>query len=88
MRRRVWLDRQTLRPVRLRSYDERGDLRTEARLRVVDGDRPPAGGHLASPRRATRRPSRFDRVETNVPVPERAFAPRTPPEYKVVEVGK
>jgi hypothetical protein len=27
-------------------------------------------------------------VESNAAVPERAFAPRTPPEYKVVEVGK
>ena len=30
----------------------------------------------------------FDRVEANVPVPERAFQPRTPADYKVVEVGK
>ena len=30
----------------------------------------------------------FDRVEKNVPVPERAFQPRTPPEYTVVEVGR
>jgi len=28
----------------------------------------------------------FDRVETNVAVPERAFQPRTPAGYKVVEV--
>ena len=87
VRRRVFLDRQTLRPVRLRSYDERGDLRTEARLsswtatgpRRVDISRPLDGYEAAFT---------FDRVETNVPVPERAFQPRTPPEYKVVEVGK
>jgi outer membrane lipoprotein-sorting protein len=86
-RRRVFVDRQTLRPVRLRSYDERGDLRTEARLsswtatgpRRVEISRPLDGYEAAFT---------FDRVETNVPVPERAFQPRTPPGYTVVEVGK
>jgi outer membrane lipoprotein-sorting protein len=87
VRRRVWMDRQTLRPVRLRTYDERGDLRTEARLqswtatgpRRVDISRPLDGYEAAFT---------FDRVEANVPVPERAFQPRTPPGYEVVEVGK
>lgn len=87
VRRRVFLDRQTLRPVRLRSYDERGDLRTEARLsswtasgpRRVEVSRPLDGYEAAFT---------FDRVEGNVSVPDRAFQPRTPPEYKVVEVGK
>jgi len=87
VRRRVFLDRQTLRPVRLRSYDDRGDLRTEARLsswtetgsKRVEISRPLDGYEAAFT---------FDRVEKNVPVPERAFQPRTPPEYTVVEVGK
>jgi hypothetical protein len=87
VRRRVFLDRSTLRPVRLRSYDERGDLRTEARLsswtaagpRRVEVSRP-LDGYEAD--------FTFDRVEGNVAVPERAFQPRTPPDYKVVEVGK
>jgi len=30
----------------------------------------------------------FDKAEANVPVPARAFAPRTPEGYKVVEVGR
>ena len=87
VRRRVWMDRQTLRPSRLRTYDERGDVRTEARLsswtaagpRSVDISRP-FDGYEAT--------FAFDKVERNVPVPERAFSPRTPPEYAVVEVGK
>ena len=87
VRRRVWLDRQTLRPARLSTYDERGDLRTEARLTSWTATGPqrvdiarPLDGYEAS--------FTFDRVQSNVPVPEQAFVPRTPPEYKVVEVGK
>jgi outer membrane lipoprotein-sorting protein len=87
VRRRVWVDRQTLRPVRLRSYDERGDVRTEARL----GSWGPGGPQrvdIARPLDGYEAAFRFDRVEANVVVPERAFTPRTPPEYTVVEVGK
>jgi len=87
VRRRVWVDRPTLRPVRLRTYDERGDLRTEARLSSWT-----AGGpgrvEISRPLDGYEAALTFDRVETNVPVPERAFQPRTPPEYTVVEVGK
>jgi outer membrane lipoprotein-sorting protein len=87
VRRRVWMDRKSLRPVRLRSYDERGDVRTESRLSSWTASGPgqvdisrPLDGYEAG--------FTFDRVEKNVPVPERAFAPRTPPDYKVVEVEK
>jgi outer membrane lipoprotein-sorting protein len=84
-RRRVSLDRDTLRPVRLRRYDARGDLETDVSLsawtaglpRQVDIRRPLDGYEAAF---------RFDKVERNVPVPERAFAPRTPEGYAVVEV--
>jgi outer membrane lipoprotein-sorting protein len=87
VRRRVWVERQTLRPVRLRSYDARGDVRTEARLsswtatgpRRVELSRPLDGYEAAFT---------FDRVEANAAVPDRAFQPRTPPDYKVVEVRK
>ena len=85
VRRRVFLDRRSLRPVRLRSYDARGDLRTEARLGAWTASGPgrvdisrPLDGYEAG--------FTFDRVETNTAVPERAFQPRTPPGYKVVEV--
>jgi outer membrane lipoprotein-sorting protein len=87
VRRRVWLDRQTLRPSRLRTYDDRGDVRTEARL----GEWTAAGPQrvdIARPLDGYEAAFSFDKVESNVAVPERAFAPRTPAEYKVVEVGK
>jgi len=87
VRRRVWLDRQTLRPVRLRTYDERGDVRTEARLAEWTASGP-LRVDIARPLDGYEAGFSFDKVESNVPVPERAFAPRTPPDYKVVEVGK
>lgn len=84
-RRRVSLDRDTLHPVRLRHYDARGDLETDVGLsnwsgtdaHQVDIHRP-IQGYEASLRLA--------KVERNVPVPERAFVPRTPEGYAVVEV--
>lgn len=85
VRRRVSLDRQTLRPVRLRGYDARGDLSADVVL---------AGWEMGEARRVSiRRPQEgyeasfhFDKVQRNVPAPERAFAPRTPEGYAVVEV--
>jgi len=87
VRRRVWLDRQTLRPSRLRLYDERGDVRTEATLAGWTGGGPQRVD-IARPLEGYEASFSFDRVESNVPVPDRAFAPRTPADYKVVEVGK
>src|SRR5438445_12579470 len=51
VRRRGWLDRETLRPIRLRLYDERGEVISEARLggwqagapRRIQIDRPAEG---------------------------------------------
>ena len=85
VRRKVLLERATLRPSTLRDYDLRGDLLREVRLlgwdaagpRRIDVWRPREGyaAHLY-----------VDRWERNVPVPERAFVPRTPDGYKVEEV--
>ncbi|HUG54229.1 MAG TPA: hypothetical protein VMR21_11535 [Vicinamibacteria bacterium] len=84
-RRRVVLDRDTLRPERLRHYDVKGDLETDVSLSAWTEGQPhrvdirrPLEGYEAS--------FRFDKVERNVPVPERAFVPRTPEGYEVVEV--
>jgi outer membrane lipoprotein-sorting protein len=84
-RRRVSLDRDTLQPVRLRGYDARGDLETDVSLSGWTGTaahqvdiRRPLQGYEAS--------LRFTKVERNVAVPERAFVPRTPEGYAVVEV--
>lgn len=84
-RRRVSLDRDTLRPIRMRRYDARGDLETDVALSAWTTGTPrqveirrPLQGYEAS--------FRFDKVERNVPAPERAFVPRTPEGYTVVEV--
>ena len=79
------MDRDTLEPIRLRRYDERGDVETDVTLSAWTAGQPhqidirrPAQGYEAS--------LRLDKVERNVPAPERAFAPRTPEGYTVVEV--
>ena len=84
-RRRVSLDRDTLQPVRLRRYDERGEIDTDVALSAWTGGQPhqvdirrPVQGYEAS--------FRFDKVERNVPVPDRAFVPRLPEGYAVLEV--
>jgi hypothetical protein len=84
-RRRVSLDRDTLRPTRLRTYDERGEIDTDVALSAWTEGQPhqvdirrPVQGYEAS--------FRFDTVDRNVPVPDRAFVPRTPEGYAVVDV--
>jgi outer membrane lipoprotein-sorting protein len=84
-RRRVSLDRDTLRPTRLRTFDERGEIDTDVSLSAWTEGQPhqvdirrPVQGYEAS--------FRFDKVERNVPVPDRAFVPRTPEGYAVVDV--
>jgi outer membrane lipoprotein-sorting protein len=86
VRRRVWLERDTLRPVRVRRYDERGELVSEAELGDWRGD--------AARRIQINRPGEgyeavleLDKIERNVAVPAQAFVPRTPAGYKVEEVG-
>ena len=84
-RRRVWLSRETLLPIRTRSFDGQGDVQSEVTVGAWQDGLPrwiqlsrPADGYQAS--------FRLSKVELNVAVPERAFAPRTPEDYKVVEV--
>jgi hypothetical protein len=84
-RRQVWLERETLQPLRSRRYDERGDLISEVRLGDWLGKAPrrivvsrPGEGYEAL--------FAFDKVETNVFVPPRAFVPRTPAGYRVIEL--
>jgi outer membrane lipoprotein-sorting protein len=84
-RRRVSLDRDTLRPVRLRRYDARGDIETDVTLSLwTEGQ--PHQVEIRRPVQGYEAAFRFDKVERNVPVPERAFAPRIPEGYSVVEV--
>lgn len=84
--RRVWLDRETLAPLRLRTYDDRGDLVREATIGSWTGGQP-RRVQVVRPREGFEAVFTFDEVQPNVAVPEKAFAPRTPPDYKTVEVG-
>jgi len=85
VRRRVWLDRETLRPVRLRRYDRNGDVETEARFgawrdgsaRRIEISRPVQGYQAVL---------ELERVDRNPTLPDRAFAPRTPEGFRVIEV--
>lgn len=87
VRRRVGLDRDSLRPVRLRSYDERGELFADVTLGNWSGSAPrrvvvarPAEGYVAD--------FSLDKVDINKPVPEKAFEPRPAAGYRTVEVGR
>jgi hypothetical protein len=84
-RRRVWLERESLAWIRARSFDERGELRSEVGVAGWTQGRPrqvvisrPGEGYVAA--------FTLDKLEANVTIPERAFQPRTPEGYKVVEV--
>lgn len=86
VRRRVGLERESLRPVRLRTYDEKGDLLSDVALGGWSGElarrvviQRPAEGYVAD--------FSLEKVELNKAVPERAFEPRPVEGYKTVEVG-
>ena len=84
-RRRVSVDRDTLQPTRLRRYDERGDVETDVTLSAwTDGA--PRQIDIRRPVQGYEAVFHLDKVERNVPAPERAFVPRTPDGYAVVEV--
>jgi outer membrane lipoprotein-sorting protein len=86
-RQRVCLDRETLLPRSLRLYDERGDLGTEIALADVHGGAARRVG-IARPREGYEASFVFERLVRNEPVPDKAFVPRTPEGYQVVEVGQ
>jgi hypothetical protein len=84
VRRRVWLRRQSLVPVRLAAYDERGDLESVAELATT-----PSGGRryaIRRPREGYEAEFLLDKVTVNQPAPPQAFIPRLPEGYAVVEV--
>jgi outer membrane lipoprotein-sorting protein len=85
VRRLVWINREDLRPYRLQTYDENGDIAADIVWRDWQDDTPreitivrPLTGYFA----------RFmlDKAQRNIDIPEKAFAPRIPDDYEVVEV--
>jgi outer membrane lipoprotein-sorting protein len=85
VRRRVWLDRETLRPSRLRDYDPRGDMVSDAVLSGFE-DGAPGSVTLRRPAEGYEAVFSLHKVERNVAVPERAFTGRIPEGFAVVEV--
>jgi hypothetical protein len=85
VRRRVGLSRPSLRPAFLRDYDAQGELQSEILLSGWTDERPHVL-EVRRPRDGYEARLRLDKLQVNVAVPERAFVPRTPPEYKTVEV--
>ena len=88
VRRVVALDRDGLRLLLSRQYDARGDIVSE----FVYGKtgHAPAPAHrvaVSRPREGYEAVFTFDKAEANVPVAARAFGPRTPAGYTVVEVA-
>lgn len=86
-RRRVWLERQTLRLLRSRRYDEGGDLLSEVTLADWQGGSP-RRVLVARPRDGYEATFFLDEVKVNAPVPPHVFAPRIPGGYKLVEVDE
>jgi hypothetical protein len=85
-RRRVVLDRETLLPRAVRSYDQSGSLLREARY--SDWRSGQARRILLSrPREGYEAEFVLDEVEVNPTLPEKAFAERKAEGYRVVEVG-
>lgn len=84
-RRRVWLERETLRPIRSRTYDSQGTLELEATF-ADWRDGVPRQVSVARPGAGYEARFAFDKARANLTLPARAFEPRTPDDYEVVEL--
>jgi hypothetical protein len=85
-RRAIRLERASLRPLGEKRFDDGGDLVAVFTYGAWDGRFPrrivvgrPAQGYEAE--------FTLDKADVNATVPDRAFVPRVPADYKVVEVG-
>lgn len=85
LRRRVWLARDTLLPMRSCSYDEQGDVQLEVSFAGWSAGLPRRLG-LARPRDGYEARFDFERAEANVTLDPRLFSPRTPADYKVIAI--
>ncbi len=86
VRRTVRLERASLRPLGERRFDDRGDLVASFVYGSWDG-RFPRKIVVGRPREGYEAEFSFERADVNAAVPDRAFVPRTPADYAVVEVG-
>lgn len=86
-RRRVWLERETLRPTRSRTYDADGTLELETTF-AEWRDGVPRRVSVARPNDGYEVRFTFDKAQANVTLPERAFQPRTPADYEVIQVDE
>ncbi len=85
VRRRVSVARGTLLPARVRTYDGRGNIASDVTYAAWTEGRP-RDVLIRRPQEGYEAEFRLDKVQANAPAPERAFAPRLPEGYKVVEV--
>ncbi len=86
VRRTVRLERASLRPLGERRYDDAGDLTTAFAYAGWDG-RFPRKIVVGRPNEGYEAEFSFEKAEVNAAVPDRAFVPRVPADYTVVEVG-
>lgn len=84
-RRRVWLDRETLRPRRARSYAPSGDVELEVTLQGWR-DGLPHTVEVARPVDGYEARFEFSKLQSGVSLPPTAFVPRTPEGYRQVQV--
>lgn len=85
VRRRVSLSRDTLQLVRASHYNADGELESEARFASWSNGSPQRVT-IFRPREGYEAAFALDKMETNVSVPDRLFAPRLPEGYSIVEV--
>ncbi len=84
-RRRIWLQRDTLEPLRVRNYDEQGDIASEVSLGAW-GDGLPRFVSVLRPAQGYQASFSFSKLERNGSIPEKAFSARIPEGYKTVSV--
>lgn len=84
-RRRVWLDRETLRLARVRTYDEAGELESEVRFDAWQ-EGSPWRVTIGRPQEGYRASLILSKVQPNARVPDRAFVPRLPDGHALIEI--
>lgn len=85
VRRRVFLDRETLHLLRARTYDAAGSLELETTFGDWRDGLPWRVG-VARPDEGYEARLTFDQAKANRALPEQAFRPRLPPDWEVVEL--